>query len=96
MVREDRTVLDPVGDGIQDGLSDAKLLTLEKEALDEMTVVALRHVNRLPSRSKWRPQLIRLAALRSELHPVGDRDPLDGAGAEPVATPLPSAAAPRG
>jgi hypothetical protein len=89
-------VLDAAGEGVQDGLSDAKLLTLEKEAIDEITVVALRHVNRLPSRSEWRPRLIRLAALRSGLRPRDDQAPPDEAGAEPASTSLPSAAARRG
>ena len=44
------------------GLTDAELAKMEREAIDELHDVALRHVNRLPDRSGWRRPLIKVAA----------------------------------
>lgn len=63
------------------GLSDAELDELEREAIEDIALVAQRHLNRLPSRSTKRRLLLRIAGLRLGL----DQRAAPSPGGEPAA-----------
>lgn len=48
-------------------LSDAELEAMEREAIEELSAVAQKHANKLPTRSRRQPLLIRIADLRLAL-----------------------------